>query len=39
MGYGGGIFGNNGFVLLVVLFILLIVVGSNYPMGEGYGGY
>lgn len=27
-GYG------NGFVLLVVLFILLIIVGNNYPMGQ-----
>lgn len=24
----------NGFVLLVVLFILLIIVGNNYPMGQ-----
>lgn len=31
-----GVFGNNGFVLLVVLFILLIIVGTNYPMG-GFG--
>lgn len=35
MSYAGG-FGQNGFVLLVVLFILLIIVGSNYPMGGGY---
>lgn len=27
--------GNNGFILLVVLFILLVIVGNNYPMGEG----
>ncbi|HEX7064377.1 MAG TPA: YjcZ family sporulation protein [Bacillales bacterium] len=27
---------NNGFVLLVVLFVLLVIVGSNYPMGN-YG--
>ncbi|MFD2761710.1 YjcZ family sporulation protein [Lentibacillus juripiscarius] len=32
-GAGTGGFGQNGFVLLVVLFILLIIVGSNYPMG------
>ncbi|MBP3953288.1 YjcZ family sporulation protein [Bacillus suaedae] len=31
-----GFTGSNGFVLLVVLFILLIIVGSNYPMGQGY---
>ncbi|MFC4557218.1 YjcZ family sporulation protein [Virgibacillus kekensis] len=34
----GGIFDDNGFVLLVVLFILLIIVGSNFQKG-GYGGY
>ncbi|MFD2761711.1 YjcZ family sporulation protein [Lentibacillus juripiscarius] len=34
MSFAGG---QNGFVLLVVLFILLIIVGSNYPMGGGYG--
>lgn len=38
MGFAGG-FGQNGFVLLVVLFILLIIVGSNYPMGGGYEAY
>ncbi|WP_077211249.1 YjcZ family sporulation protein [Bacillus dakarensis] len=35
MGYSGGGYGSNGFVLLVVLFILLIIVGSSY----GNGGY
>lgn len=35
MSYG---FGNNGFILLVVLFVLLVVVGNNYPMGKGFGG-
>jgi uncharacterized protein (TIGR01732 family) len=30
--------GHNGFILLVVLFVLLVVVGNNYPMGQyGYG--
>jgi uncharacterized protein (TIGR01732 family) len=29
------VFGNNGFILLVVLFILLIIVGNSYPMGGG----
>lgn len=38
MSYSGG-YGNNGFVLLVVLFILLIIVGSSYAMGGSYGGY
>jgi uncharacterized protein (TIGR01732 family) len=34
------VFGNNGFILLVVLFILLIIVGNSYPTGGGYGaGY
>jgi uncharacterized protein (TIGR01732 family) len=28
-------FGNNGFILLVVLFILLIIVGNSYPMVGG----
>ncbi|TRM12194.1 YjcZ family sporulation protein [Lentibacillus cibarius] len=36
MSYAGG-YGNNGFVLFVVLFILLIIVGSSYTMGGGYG--
>jgi uncharacterized protein (TIGR01732 family) len=36
MGYGG-VWNNNGFTLLVVLFILLIIVGNSYPMGGGYG--
>lgn len=26
----------NGFILLVVLFILLIIVGNSYPMGGAY---
>ncbi|HEX6923105.1 MAG TPA: YjcZ family sporulation protein [Bacillales bacterium] len=26
---------NNGFVLLVVLFVLLVIIGTNYGMG-GY---
>ncbi|HET7658209.1 MAG TPA: YjcZ family sporulation protein [Bacillales bacterium] len=30
---------HNGFVLLVVLFVLLVIVGSNYPMGNYGGGY
>jgi uncharacterized protein (TIGR01732 family) len=25
---------NNGFILLVVLFVLLVIVGNNYPIGE-----
>lgn len=29
MGYG-----HNGFVLLVVLFVLLVIVGNSYPMGQ-----
>lgn len=34
-GYGAGIgaFGNNSFVLLVVLFVLLIIVGNSFPTG------
>lgn len=36
---GGNWYGNNSFILLVVLFVLLVIVGSNYPMGRyGYGG-
>lgn len=37
--------GNNGFILIVVLFVLLIIVGTTYPMGRGpwggggYGGW
>lgn len=27
---------SNGFTLLVVLFVLLVIVGNNYPMGHGY---
>jgi uncharacterized protein (TIGR01732 family) len=34
-GYPQG--GYNGFILLVVLFVLLVIVGNNYPMGQGYG--
>lgn len=34
MGYT---FGNNGFILLVVLFVLLVIVGGNYHMGYGFG--
>jgi uncharacterized protein (TIGR01732 family) len=37
MSYGAGVFGNNGFILLVVLFILLIIVGNSYPIAGGYG--
>jgi uncharacterized protein (TIGR01732 family) len=34
-GVGGyGTFG-NGFILLVVLFVLLIIVGNSYPIGGG----
>jgi uncharacterized protein (TIGR01732 family) len=37
MGYTG-IWDNNGFILLVVLFILLIIVGNNFGgVGAGYG--
>jgi uncharacterized protein (TIGR01732 family) len=32
-GTGYGVFGSNGFTLLVVLFVLLIIVGSSYPLG------
>ncbi|HEX6923104.1 MAG TPA: YjcZ family sporulation protein [Bacillales bacterium] len=31
MGYG---YGNNGFILLVVLFVLLVIIGNSYPMGQ-----
>ncbi|MDC3413230.1 YjcZ family sporulation protein [Aquibacillus sp. 3ASR75-11] len=34
MSYGA--FNNDGFILLVVLFVLLVIVGNNYPMG-GWG--
>ncbi|WP_138419810.1 YjcZ family sporulation protein [Aquibacillus sediminis] len=34
VGYGYG----SGFALIVVLFILLIIVGSSW-FGSGYGGY
>lgn len=30
MGYAGGVWNSNGFTLLVVLFILLIIVGNCY---------
>lgn len=37
MSYAGvptaGVFGSSGFILLVVLFILLIIVGNSYPIG------
>lgn len=33
----GGNFGSGGFALLVVLFILLIIIGTAYT-GSGYGG-
>ncbi|MBP2076696.1 YjcZ family sporulation protein [Oceanobacillus polygoni] len=36
-GAGSG-FGSGGFALLVVLFILLIIIGTAYT-GGGYGGY
>jgi uncharacterized protein (TIGR01732 family) len=32
-GVGYGVIGSNGFTLLVVLFILLIIVGNSYPTG------
>lgn len=36
MSFGG--FGNNGFILLVVIFVLLVIVGNNYPTGTaGFG--
>ncbi|MFC4556864.1 YjcZ family sporulation protein [Virgibacillus kekensis] len=35
MGYSG-VWGNNGFVLLVVLFILLIIIGNSYHDNYGY---
>jgi uncharacterized protein (TIGR01732 family) len=31
-----GFFGHDGFTLLVVLFVLLVIVGNSYPIG-GYG--
>ncbi len=34
----GGRFGSGGFALLVVLFILLIIIGTSYTSGYG-GGY
>jgi uncharacterized protein (TIGR01732 family) len=35
-GFGGM---NNGFILLVVLFVLLIIVGNSYPIASGGGVY
>ncbi|TCT25460.1 uncharacterized protein (TIGR01732 family) [Melghiribacillus thermohalophilus] len=35
MGYAGG-YGGDSFILLVVLFVLLVIVGTNYPIGYGY---
>jgi uncharacterized protein (TIGR01732 family) len=32
-----GVFGNNGFILLVVLFVLLIIVGNSFPIA-GFNG-
>ncbi|MFZ3578401.1 YjcZ family sporulation protein [Virgibacillus sp. DJP39] len=32
-GYPQG--GQNGFILLVVLFVLLVIIGNNYPTGDG----
>jgi len=29
----------SGFALLVVLFLLLIIIGTAYTDGGGYGGY
>jgi uncharacterized protein (TIGR01732 family) len=37
MSYGFGNMGDS-FTLLVVLFVLLIIVGNNYPIGGGFGG-
>jgi uncharacterized protein (TIGR01732 family) len=36
MSYAGA-FNNNGFILLVVLFVLLIIVGNSYPIANGIG--
>ena len=38
---GGKEFGSGGFALLVVLFILLIIIGTAYTGGGNgaYGGY
>jgi uncharacterized protein (TIGR01732 family) len=33
------VFGNNGFILLVVLFVLLIIVGNSFPIANGIGGF
>ncbi|RDW18165.1 sporulation protein YjcZ [Oceanobacillus arenosus] len=39
MGKDGGVgYGSGGFALLVVLFILLIIIGTAYTGGYG-GGY
>jgi hypothetical protein len=35
-GYGyGAAYNHNGFTLLVVLFVLLIIVGNSFPIGGG----
>ncbi|WP_191562345.1 YjcZ family sporulation protein [Metabacillus idriensis] len=34
---GGGY--NNGFALIIVLFILLIIIGASFVGGAGYDGY
>lgn len=34
-GYGAG----NGFALIIVLFIILIIIGASFLYGEGYGYY
>ncbi|MEM5016592.1 MULTISPECIES: YjcZ family sporulation protein [Metabacillus] len=34
-GCGGGY--NNGFALIIVLFILLIIIGASFVGGAGYG--
>ncbi|QDP39981.1 YjcZ family sporulation protein [Radiobacillus deserti] len=32
--YVGGF--NNGFILLVIIFVLLVIVGNSYPIGGEY---
>jgi uncharacterized protein (TIGR01732 family) len=32
-----GVFNDNGFILLVVLFVLLIIVGNSFPI-SGFNG-
>ncbi|UAL53276.1 MULTISPECIES: YjcZ family sporulation protein [Metabacillus] len=34
---GGGY--NNGFALIIVLFILLIIIGASFVGGADYGGH